>query len=554
MNSPQKEIYYDVIADQMPRLLGLLDRSLGSPSYGCFDRQYWHYRVVDFASARFQESALTLALMYNMSLQGNIYFKNSNVSEWINASLKFWCKIQEKNGSFNEWYPRENSFVATAFSSYAISETLIVLGPNLIEEFALIVSCLRKAGDWLIPRTECRAVNQTAGAAIALYNIFLLTKETKYLTASQDKICFLKKNQNSEGWFIEYGGADIGYLSLAIDYIAKYYLKTHHTDALEILKKSISFISNFIYANYSFGGSYASRNTEYVIPSGFEIMADILPENRFLLEEIREAYLGKKTLTPDFFDDRYLLYLGYNYLQAFLYASDKMVEKRLQLPNAVIQYPKLGTKIIRKDYFCIVCNYRKGGNFKITFSNGKVIDDWGVILELRKGEKYFSGWLNYDSTYREDSDSFFVVQTSFQKAERILFTPLKFIAMRLFVLTTGLVPGIAGWLKNKLRDIIITKQSKASVSLTRAFNFYDQKITITDKIEKGKDIKKITVGAKVSYIFVPSSSYFQISDLSNQCNSYIFDECNDAVIIKREYGFDGSLLNAEVKTLQKGGI
>lgn len=554
MNSPQKEIYYDVIAGQMPRLLGLLDRSPGSPSYGCFDRQYWHYRVIDFASARLQESALTLALMYSINLQDNIYFKNHNILDWINASVGFWCKIQQTNGSFNEWYPGENSFVATAFTSYAISETLIVLGSNLIEEYALIVSCLRKAGDWLIPRVECRAVNQTAGAAIALYNIFLLTKESKYLTASQDKIYFLKEIQNSEGWFLEYGGADIGYLSLAIDYIAKYFQKTNHADALEILKKSISFISNFIYANYSFGGSYASRNTEYVIPSGFEIMADILPESSFLLEEIRRANLDKKTITPDFFDDRYLLYLGYNYLQAFLCNSDKIIDKRPQLPNAVIQYPNLGTTIIRKEYFCIVCNYRKGGNFKITFSNGKVIDDWGVILELRRGKKYFSGWLNYDSTYREDSDSFFVIQTSFQKVEKIVFKPLKFITMRLFVLTVGLVPGITGWLKNKLRDIIIIKQAKTPCSLTRTFNLYDQKIVITDKVEKGKDIKKITVGAKISYIFVPSSSYFQISDLSNQCNSYTFNSCDSAIVIMREYGFDGSLLNTEVKTLRDGVI
>ena len=58
-------IYLREINEQIPRLLGLLDRNPLSCTYGCFDRQYWHYRTSDFACTRSQEAVLTLALLYN---------------------------------------------------------------------------------------------------------------------------------------------------------------------------------------------------------------------------------------------------------------------------------------------------------------------------------------------------------------------------------------------------------------------------------------------------------------------------------------------------------
>jgi hypothetical protein len=120
------EVYLREVLRLAPRLVSLLDRSPLSRTYGCFDRQYWHYTAIDFPCARSQEAALTLVLLYKTAHAENPYYQNKSVLGWANAALDYWSEMQEKNGSFSEWYPHENSFVATVFSSYAISEALLL--------------------------------------------------------------------------------------------------------------------------------------------------------------------------------------------------------------------------------------------------------------------------------------------------------------------------------------------------------------------------------------------------------------------------------------------
>ena len=47
---PDPRWYADAALHEIPRLLTLLDRDPSSPTYGCFDRNYWHYRTQDFPS------------------------------------------------------------------------------------------------------------------------------------------------------------------------------------------------------------------------------------------------------------------------------------------------------------------------------------------------------------------------------------------------------------------------------------------------------------------------------------------------------------------------
>jgi len=61
-----KEKILDSVLKQVPRLLSLLDRNRFSKTYGSFDRQFWHYKTVDFSGGRYQEAALTLALLYKI--------------------------------------------------------------------------------------------------------------------------------------------------------------------------------------------------------------------------------------------------------------------------------------------------------------------------------------------------------------------------------------------------------------------------------------------------------------------------------------------------------
>jgi hypothetical protein len=394
-----RDIYLDPILRNGPRLLGFLNRNVSSSSYGSFDREYWHYNTVDFSCARKQESVLTLTLLYLIKHEKNRYYNSPEILEYIRAAFAFWTSIQNRNGSFNEWYPNEHSFVVTSFSTYAISESLLLLRDELPgDEGNIVLEALMKAGDWLVSRNETRVMNQQTGAAIALYNLYLLTDKATYREASEKKIELLKQKQSSECWFIEYGGPDIGYLSLAIDYLAKYYSKTEDGTVLQIIEKALGFITFFIQPNLIAGGEYTSRNTEYLIPHGFEIMSKSSDDARFAASIVRKSLLRKESF-PNLFDDRYLTYVGYTWLQAFLDANpelDGKVDDKIDEHFAVPFRKHLkgsGLLIVNDEQKHLIVNVNKGGSFRLFDKEaGCAYSDSGILVNSEK-RWFTSGWL-----------------------------------------------------------------------------------------------------------------------------------------------------------------
>src|SRR3972149_6662368 len=59
-----RDLYAREALAYLPRTLCLLDRHPFHATYGCFDRNFWHYRTADFPSAMYQEAVLPLALVY----------------------------------------------------------------------------------------------------------------------------------------------------------------------------------------------------------------------------------------------------------------------------------------------------------------------------------------------------------------------------------------------------------------------------------------------------------------------------------------------------------
>ena len=46
--APARDLYVREALSYVPHLTQLVDRNPYSPTYGCFDREYWHYRTLDF--------------------------------------------------------------------------------------------------------------------------------------------------------------------------------------------------------------------------------------------------------------------------------------------------------------------------------------------------------------------------------------------------------------------------------------------------------------------------------------------------------------------------
>jgi len=300
------EIYKEIALSQVPRCLGLGDRNPDSKTYGCFDRYYWHYKLIDFPNARFQEVALLLALLYKHEFPENIYFGKKKVFEWIRAAIQFWAKIQNGDGSFNEAYPFERGFCCTAFSTYAITETLLLLDKKWE------LGAVKKAGEWLLKNNNLEVSNQMASAALALYNVYLLTSDEKFLKGYKEKVSLLLKNQSPDGFYLEYDGYDIGYDSITLGILSRLHKKTKDKKLLDSMRQCLKFLESKIKDNGSFDYSKTSRKTQFLYPFGFAYLKSPI------LNKIEKGLIKNEILNPKWFDDRYVIQITTDYLETYL--------------------------------------------------------------------------------------------------------------------------------------------------------------------------------------------------------------------------------------------
>lgn len=301
----RKNLYRDIALNQVPRILGFGNRNITSQTYGSFDRYYWHYKLKDLNNARFQEVALLLALLYKNEFQRNIYAKNSSILEWTKAVILFWDKIKNSDGSLNEIYPMERSFCATVMSTYAISEAILILDIKLPID-------LEKVGHWISKNSKFSLSNQMAASALALINIFRLTSEKCYQKAAEDKIKNLLKVQDSAGYFPEYDGYDIGYQSLTLGFLSRYYKKFPNQQLSQAIYKGIEFLESKINDDGNYDNSGCSRNTKFIYPYTFAVFKSSI------IKRVSQGLKSNKILNPAWLDDRYVIPLTIDYLETYL--------------------------------------------------------------------------------------------------------------------------------------------------------------------------------------------------------------------------------------------
>ena len=75
---------------QIPKILTLQDRNAHSPTYGCFDRNFWHYKIIDFPSGMAAEFVWPLALAYALPIAGqSLTSSQPAISEWAEAGILY---------------------------------------------------------------------------------------------------------------------------------------------------------------------------------------------------------------------------------------------------------------------------------------------------------------------------------------------------------------------------------------------------------------------------------------------------------------------------------
>lgn len=501
--------YIPFILKSIPKVLTQVDRDKHSRTYGCCDRNFWHLKIRDFSSAILQQTGLTMSLLYLNDFKGNIFYQDERVRSWAEATVYFWKTIQLRDGSFNEYYPNEHGFPPTAFSLYSsceIYKRLNMQDPALIDAF-------RKTGKYLVNHIEPKAYNQELASITALYSLYTITKETWVFDGLNQKLERILKLQSSEGWFSEYEGADIGYLSVSLDMLAEYYWMSKDDRVLEPLNRVIAFIKYFIHPNHTAGGEYGSRNTTYFLPNGLEVMiqlgnADALAIKNFLLDGSDQT-----GFFMDAVDDRYC---SHYLLHSFLRAQEKetaVTYTAPPLPFAKTQeqfFPESGhwikTDSCGDDLIYVISAAKKGGMFCAWKNAEQTICDFGYRVNYGKGKIAVTNW--QDNRYKVDySKGKLTVSGSFNQVTLKVPSPILHLGLR--ILSALLGNKIIGFLKKKI--ILVDKHS--NIHFKRTLEFSENKLMIRDTIKSPIPIT-LEAADNFSARHVASGKFYSITDMA----------------------------------------
>ncbi|MDD5687503.1 MAG: hypothetical protein PHE88_06700 [Elusimicrobia bacterium] len=516
----RKEIYLKLVLEQIPRLLGQLDRVFESPTYGCFDRQYWNYLTKDFSSIIPQYATLSLALIYYISDENNIWFKNTDIKRWCIASMLYWAKIQHDDGSFDEAYPYEHSQPGTAFSLYFIAEAYDIFKDEMDDITRnLIFDKMKKALEftWNYKKGELNISNHSAGNIAAFYKMYTLDNDEKNKNRAAAMLTDFVSNQSKEGWFPEYGSADIGYSTVTLYFLANYYRLSNDKAVLPAIERLIEFISYFVHPDGSIGGEYGSRETSFVLPSALEIMANGNKLAKAIICMHHNAIISMRTPVPSSCDDANLLcFLFISYLQAYLFTDDDSSDN-VSLPfQSEVDFKKhfeeSGLLIVKTKTYYSVVSSKKGGVLKAYNLKNKSIDviDLGWVGNMGK---YIVSSNKYNSDLQVKMDeNKLVISANFCyiKMNKVL-TPLKMIVSRFVFYVISPLAFLRTFIKEMLRKYFITDLKKSVFVLQRTISFLDNKITIND-ILKGfgkSNIKELHVSESYSPIYGYSKGLYR---------------------------------------------
>ena len=538
------KVYLDQILSRIPQIISQIDRESFSSTYGCGDRVYWCWKFTDFPGARFQENIYTLSWLYTADSFDNPWKGNKNILDMIHAGLMYWSKIQVSDGSFNEAYPFEHSLAATAFTVFYLTEGFDLVKNELDEETKkTFLNTLNKACIWLCRNDEKHGIlsNHLAAAAAGLYNGGLLLKNTKFTERAWYFVKRIYTHQSSEGWYEEYGGADIGYQTHASFYLARIWQKSEDDELFASLKKANGFLKFFIHPDGSLGGEYASRNTMFYYPAAFEMLANTCSDTASIAFFQRENIEKQKTVGLEQMDAYNLFPVLNNYIFAYENCCRENISEQIEpLPfeqSGSWDFIEAGLIVKSTSHYYAVIGGKKGGVIRIwdKKTNKLAWQSSGYILQI--GKKWYSNQAQGLSSYTL-SEKEMKIDAPFVAINQKIFTPWLFMIFRIFTLTTGRIPVLAYAIKDLLVKVLVRNKKMNKDILFRSIFFSNEMISIEDTLsDKDMKVKHLD---KFSTIHMGSSRYAhmeeeQVRGVNNKYAEVYFNQ--NGVIIKSKVRF-----------------
>ena len=191
------------------------------PDKGYINISVWRSRDHNKTyNARIMESILSIAWFYCTNRPWNQYYNSPAVRVRLEAALDFWCRVQNSDGRFSEYGPKQWNLPATAFATKFMGETLRLLksGPPIDEQLhKKVIEANRKA--IMVVLTNDSLYNHGKNYSNQYTNVFAggLAFLSLFPDKQMEQLLLAKirssKNafQSPAGFFYEAGGVDFGY-------------------------------------------------------------------------------------------------------------------------------------------------------------------------------------------------------------------------------------------------------------------------------------------------------------------------------------------------------
>lgn len=508
--------YKNQIDVVLPRILALFDNSKISKTFGIGDRTFWGWKLIDFPNGTFQGAVHGLARLVSFNMLPDYISSASIVNRIVNI-IRETDKIIRPDGSTEEAFPYESSYCVTGLVAYDFLSALILLKDRLDEvTFNELTEVVKRLITFLLKNKEEHAIITNHLATV----VAALTKWDHIVGSdSSHKINELLKtiytNQSSEGWYSEYGGADPGYQTLAIYYLAdaNTFLKSKKLD--ESLEKSLEFLSYSIHPDGSFGGVYGNRNTRFFYPGGLELLKHKFPICRKILFQMRKSIEEMRVVCLLSMDEQNLIPMFNSYVMAAELIRDN--DLKLQdyiLPYSdpktfVKKYSKAGVYFIKTPKGYSWLSLSKGGSFGVyDVESGKSSIDYGSLYE--KDGEYYSTQNNCAEIVSE-TESQLKLKTRISKVNQMLPSPLKFIILRLLNIGPMRIKPLGEIVKKILVHLLVTNKKGSIGYIVRTFNYNSESLLVEEHCSVDS-LNRIDAINPYYCIHMASQGYWQVSD------------------------------------------
>jgi hypothetical protein len=320
--------------------------------------------------------------------------------------------------------------------------------------------------------------------------------------------------QHDEGWFAEYEGADPGYQTLTITFLAslREFLPDEKLD--RALHRALQFAAHFLHPDGSFGGEIGSRNTCQVLPSGFERLALQFPEARYLADGWLAGAMAGRRGYPD--DDRIVSHWLQDFPVACLARSARTQTKQpaWKPTNGRTSFNAANLHVIRYGTLHLVIATNKGGVFRAYAGERLLRNDTALVALDEAGRRFTSHKVDANAEVQWGENSV-TIRGKFQSARRKLATPLTQIIFRLVNLTLGRVaPNL---LRSILQKALITGKKPVPLRFERSIEWNNAgEVIVTDRVRAdigAPKLVKLFASTDATSIYVATSNLWQEASL-----------------------------------------